>query len=85
MELRNVARVVAMLPLVAGLTAGRAFACPVCAAGSTEENQGACLAMTVLLSGLPLGMIGGLVVWLARRAAAQDGADVRARGQAGRT
>ena len=44
-----------------------AQACPVCGAASTND-QGSYLAMTIVLSLLPLGAVGGIVWWVARHA-----------------
>jgi hypothetical protein len=42
-------------------------ACAVCGLGSTQDNWLAYFTMTMVLSALPLGMIGGVVFWLHRR------------------
>lgn len=57
------------------LTAVPALACPVCGAGGNEENGAVYLAMSAVLSGLPLAMIGGIVFWLRRAARRGAGAD----------
>lgn len=44
-----------------------AWACPVCF-DPREENRVAFLATTIFLSLVPLGMVGGLGMWLRRRA-----------------
>ena len=44
-----------------------AFACPVCGLNGTQDNWGAYRAMTVMLSALPLGMIGGLAFYIYKR------------------
>lgn len=44
-----------------------AWACPVCF-DPREENRVAFLATTVFLSLVPLGMVGGLGLWLRKRA-----------------
>ncbi len=44
-----------------------AYACPVCF-DPREENRVAFLATTVFLSLVPLGMVGGLGMWLRKRA-----------------
>jgi hypothetical protein len=49
-----------------------ALACPVCGTTGPTDNGGAYVAMTVVLSGLPLAMIGGVVFWVARRVSAAD-------------
>ena len=43
------------------------YACPVCF-DPREENRVAFLATTAFLSLVPLGMVGGLGMWLRRRA-----------------
>jgi hypothetical protein len=48
-------------------TPATALACPVCGLAGTGDNNGAYLAMTVMLSAVPLGMIVGLSAWLVRR------------------
>ena len=45
-----------------------ALACPVCGFVGVNENWTVYLAMTAMLSALPLLMIGGMVFWLSRRA-----------------
>jgi hypothetical protein len=45
-----------------------AEACAVC--GAADRNRNAFLGMTIFLSLLPLGMIGGGVLWLRRRGGA---------------
>ena len=49
-----------------------AFACPVCFAAKDEANRVAFLGTTLLLTGLPLAMMGGFIFWIARRMQAQD-------------
>jgi hypothetical protein len=46
-------------------------ACAVCGLTGTRDNGLAYLAMTVVMSGLPLAMIGGVVFWVYRRTKAQ--------------
>ena len=46
-----------------------AFACAVCF-DANEESRGAFLGTTIFLSLFPLGMIGGLIFWIWRRAVA---------------
>ena len=53
------------------LLPGAAWACPVCF-DTTAENRMAFMQTTVLLSLLPLGMVGGVGVWIRRRARALD-------------
>ncbi|HET9328830.1 MAG TPA: hypothetical protein VFQ05_18855 [Candidatus Eisenbacteria bacterium] len=45
-----------------------AFACPVCGGGDSPRTQAAFFNTTVLLSLLPLGLIGGGMWWLKREA-----------------
>lgn len=48
---------------MAALWAGPVLACPVC--GQTSpESQGAYLAMTAMMTLLPLSLIGGLALWV---------------------
>ncbi|HXV36771.1 MAG TPA: hypothetical protein VEC18_06470 [Myxococcota bacterium] len=54
--------------LAALLVPSLAAACAVCFTGRTDETRVAFLATTVLLTALPLAMIGSLVWWLRRRA-----------------
>lgn len=42
------------------------LACPVCGQ-PTDQNQAAYIAMTVVMSLLPLTAVGGLVWWVARQ------------------
>ena len=44
-----------------------ALACPVCGLAGTGESGWAYLAGTIMLSVLPLGMIGGVAFWVYRR------------------
>jgi hypothetical protein len=46
----------------------------VCGTPGTEEAGRAYFTMTLVLSGLPLAMIGGVGYWVYRRVAAQDAA-----------
>lgn len=45
-----------------------AAACAVCLSGREDDNQRAFLAGTILLSTLPLMLIGGIAWWVRRRA-----------------
>ncbi len=56
------------------LAPGEAWACPVCF-DRDDEARIAFLATTGLLTLLPLGMVGGAVVWVRRRARGQVGGD----------
>ena len=46
------------------------FACPVCGLAGSADNTWAYAAMSVVLSAVPLGIIGGIVFWL-RKASKQ--------------
>jgi di/tricarboxylate transporter len=59
------------LLLCALLSPGAASACSVCFGGA-EESRKAFLFTTVLLSMLPIGMIGALAWWVWRHARAAD-------------
>ena len=58
--------IVALFVAVFLLLPEAAHACPVCF-DSRDENRQAFLATTVLLSLLPLGMVGGVGFWMRRR------------------
>jgi len=45
-----------------------ASACPVCFQAQNDENRIAFIATTVFLSLLPFALVGGLVVWVRRKA-----------------
>jgi hypothetical protein len=49
-----------------------ALACPVCGTPGSEDAGWAYLAMTLILSGLPLAMIGTVGYWLHRRTSADQ-------------
>ena len=53
------------LGVAAVLWSSGAWACAVCGQGSGED-QSAYLAMTGVMSLLPLGMLGGVIFWVAR-------------------
>lgn len=55
-------------------TAGVAHACPVCF-DARETQRAAFLGTTIFLSLLPLGMIGGLALFLFRRSRARSEGD----------
>jgi hypothetical protein len=63
-----------------------ALACPVCGTPGSEDAGWAYLAMTLILSGLPLAMIGSVGYWVYRRvtAAESDARGVPARGRPAR-
>jgi hypothetical protein len=56
-----------LLALCVLATPALALACPVCGTAGPGDNGWAYFAMTMVLSGLPLGMIGGVVFWVYRR------------------
>jgi len=56
-------------------TPALALACAVCGTSGIENNSWAYFAMTMVLSGLPLGMIGGVVFWVYRRAVKAEGGE----------
>ncbi|GMV06017.1 MAG: hypothetical protein AMXMBFR53_22940 [Gemmatimonadota bacterium] len=64
--MRRVAVVALALALLV-LLPEAAWACPVCF-DPRDENRVAFLATTVFLSLVPLGMVGGLGLWLRKRA-----------------
>ena len=55
------------VPVLLGLAAAAACACPVCFSGS-ERVRSAFLGTTLFLSLLPLGLIGAGLLWLRRAA-----------------
>jgi len=60
---------------IAFLTASAPFAaqaCAVCFSAKSEANRIAFLGTTVLLTGLPVAMIGGLLYWIMSRVEAID-------------
>ncbi len=61
----------ALVALLALVWPSAGAACPVCLGGE-ERSRDAFIWTTVLLSVLPLGMIGGLVGWIWRRTRAQQ-------------
>jgi hypothetical protein len=65
-------RVVCTAATILALTPAQALACPVCALVGSGDNTWAYNAMSVMLIVLPLGMIGGAVLWLSRMAALAD-------------
>ena len=62
----------ALVVLLMFFLSGELWACAVCF-DPREENRIAFLATTVFLSLVPLGMVGGLGLWLRRRARALRG------------
>lgn len=59
-------RIVLVAAILLGLAPLDAAACAVCF-DTTAENRMAFMVTTVILSLLPLGMVGGAGVWLRRR------------------
>jgi hypothetical protein len=53
--------------LVLSFAPSVAWACPVCFAAKDEANRLAFLGTTVLLTSLPVLMVGSLIYWIARR------------------
>ena len=51
-----------------------ALACAVCGTMGMENNSGAYFGMTIIMSLLPLCMMGGVVYWVSRRVAAAEAA-----------
>jgi hypothetical protein len=51
----------ALMALAIALAPALARACAVCGAGDDDPAQGAYLTMTLIISGLPLLMLGGLI------------------------
>lgn len=60
------------LALGLGMLPGVACACPVCMAARDEAERLALLGTTVFLTALPVIMIGGLIIWIARRTSSLD-------------
>ncbi len=56
-----------LVVLLSILPPGAAWACPMCISAN-DQNRVAFLSTTILLSLLPLGMVGGGLLWLRRRA-----------------
>ena len=55
---------------------GSALACAVCGTMGMENNSGASFGMTIIMSLLPLCMMGGVVYWVSRRVAAAEAASM---------
>ncbi len=51
---------------------GVALACPVCFASKNEANRVAFVGTTILMTSLPVAMIGGAIYWVARRSRTLD-------------
>jgi hypothetical protein len=58
----------ALAASLAALLPRAAAACAVCTSGRDDDTQRAFLLGTILLSTLPLALIGGISLWLRRRA-----------------
>lgn len=65
-----------LVAVVLALAAGAAWACPVCGLPS-EQGQGAYIAMTAVMSLLPLALLGGAVAWVVLRVKRADEAEAR--------
>jgi hypothetical protein len=74
LKLRGRATVALLLALAASMPA-TALACSVCGAVS-EPTKRAYLTTTILLSAIPLAMIGGFLYWLKRASRMRDDADL---------
>ncbi len=68
-------RTLVLIALLVASTPGVVLACPVCGPAGTENTAWAYLTMTLVLSGLPLAMIGGVGYWLYRRNASHEAED----------
>ncbi len=77
------ARTVSAATILLALTPGSALACAVCGLTGGGGSDSAYFAMSVMLSALPLGMIGGTVFWLYRKSAAHDAGPATGRDAAG--
>lgn len=66
----------ALTALAVALAPALARACAVCGAGDDDPARGAYLTMTLIISGLPVLMLGGVIGYVAlkSRAARRDGA-----------
>jgi hypothetical protein len=67
--------IVSLAVLLVALVPARALACPVCGLAGPGDNGWAYLAMTLVMSALPLGFISGVVYWVYRRMSAVAAAD----------
>jgi hypothetical protein len=65
---RALRRVAATLGALVVCSPGLARACAVCGGGANDQTQAGFLAGTLLLSILPLALIGGIALWIRRRA-----------------
>lgn len=66
----------ALTALLVSLAPALAHACAVCGSGEDDRSRGAYLVMTLIISVLPLGMLGGVIGYLAwkSKAAAREAA-----------
>ena len=65
-------RLASLAALAIVLSPQLANACSVCMTGKDDETRAAFIAMTAFMTFLPIGLIGGLVWWLRRRALARQ-------------
>ena len=65
-------RLASVAALAIVLSPQLANACSVCMTGKDDETRAAFIAMTAFMTFLPIGLIGGLVWWLRRRALAMQ-------------
>ena len=65
-------RLASVIALAIVLSPQLASACSVCMTGKDDETRLAFIAMTAFLTFLPMGLIGGFVWWLRRRALAMQ-------------
>jgi hypothetical protein len=65
-------RLASVAALAIVLSPQLANACSVCMTGKDDETRAAFIAMTAFMTFLPIGLIGGLVWWLRRRALARQ-------------
>jgi hypothetical protein len=70
-----VAELCTMAAALVLFTPALASACPVCGLTGNDANGTEYFAMTIMLSALPLAMIGGVVVWVRRRVIGADESD----------
>ena len=76
-------RLASVVALAIVLSPQLAKACSVCTTGKDDETRAAFVAMTAFMTFLPLGLIGGFVWWLRRRALAMQQIEPRRPAQAG--
>ena len=76
-------RLASLVALAIVLSPQLAKACSVCTTGKDDETRAAFVAMTAFMTFLPLGLIGGFVWWLRRRALAMQQIELPRPGQAG--